>query len=348
MKKTKLFLGGYISTPNAQNLNCLALAKYLDKTKFDIHTMVNTDAKVDISDIEKELTIYKYNKKLKFTKVWLYIKALLNCDVLYLPKQEKLGVILLLNKFFKRKLIVTIEGILDDLCVQLVERDIKADFSTYKSRLEKIDHLYSMTPFVKRYNFEKRGLKTEDTILYIGTDCENFKPKKRNSQIKNTILIGLDLPRKGIADYAKLAALNPTVTFNVVGNKTNEFVDKYSDISNMKFHGVLSPGELNDLFNLIDLHILPSKTEGFPKVVIETAAVGIPSLLYSHYGANELLNNNEEVFVVDDFQQMNGKLKELIESPSQFITVSKNVLSVPNRFSWGYLIKSWERVFRLV
>ena len=33
--KVKLFLGAYVNSKNAQNLNCLALAKYLDKTQFD-------------------------------------------------------------------------------------------------------------------------------------------------------------------------------------------------------------------------------------------------------------------------------------------------------------------------
>ena len=34
MKKVKIFLGGYINYTNAQNLNCRALAIYLDKDKF--------------------------------------------------------------------------------------------------------------------------------------------------------------------------------------------------------------------------------------------------------------------------------------------------------------------------
>ena len=40
MKKVKIFLGGYINYTNAQNLNCRALAIYLDKDKFEIFTLV--------------------------------------------------------------------------------------------------------------------------------------------------------------------------------------------------------------------------------------------------------------------------------------------------------------------
>ncbi len=38
-KKIKVFLGGYVNFTNAQNLNCRALAKYLNKDKFECAAM---------------------------------------------------------------------------------------------------------------------------------------------------------------------------------------------------------------------------------------------------------------------------------------------------------------------
>ena len=35
-RKVKIFLGAYANIINAQNINCLSLAKNLDKSKFDI------------------------------------------------------------------------------------------------------------------------------------------------------------------------------------------------------------------------------------------------------------------------------------------------------------------------
>lgn len=40
-KKIRLFLGGYVNFLNAQNINCRALSKHLDKTKFDIITLLH-------------------------------------------------------------------------------------------------------------------------------------------------------------------------------------------------------------------------------------------------------------------------------------------------------------------
>ena len=39
MKKTKIFLGGYIDFDNAQNINCRSLCKHLKKKK--IHNLYN-------------------------------------------------------------------------------------------------------------------------------------------------------------------------------------------------------------------------------------------------------------------------------------------------------------------
>ena len=50
------------------------------------------------------------------------------------------------------------------------------------------------------------------------------------------------------------------------------------------------------ILKTVDLHILPSRNEGFPKVVLECAAAGIPSLLFSDYGAKEWMEGG---FVVD-------------------------------------------------
>ena len=49
---------------------------------------------------------------------------------------------------------------------------------------------------------------------------------------------------------------------------------------------------------------MPSKSEGFPKVILEAASVGIPSIVYDSYGASEWMQNNKNGFIVKDFQNV--------------------------------------------
>ena len=47
MKKIRIFLGGYVNYPNAQNINCDYIAKYLSKDKFEVHTMYSSKKAID-------------------------------------------------------------------------------------------------------------------------------------------------------------------------------------------------------------------------------------------------------------------------------------------------------------
>ncbi|MFT4803463.1 MAG: hypothetical protein ACI9YE_000656 [Psychroserpens sp.] len=39
LKKFKVFLGGYINSSNAQNINCRSIVNYLNKKKFDVFAL---------------------------------------------------------------------------------------------------------------------------------------------------------------------------------------------------------------------------------------------------------------------------------------------------------------------
>ena len=41
---------------------------------------------------------------------------------------------------------------------------------------------------------------------------------------------------------------------------------------------------MSELLKDMQLHIFPSRSEGFPKVILETACAGVPSLVYADYG----------------------------------------------------------------
>ena len=51
----------------------------------------------------------------------------------------------------------------------------------------------------------------------------------------------------------------------------------------------------------MDLLFLPSKSEGFPKVILEVAACGIPSMVYSDYGAKEWMKHMQDGFIIANF-----------------------------------------------
>ena len=92
------------------------------------------------------------------------------------------------------------------------------------------------------------------------------------------------------------------------------------------------------------MHIFPSRSEGFPKVTLETAAMGVPSIVYSDYGASEWITTGKNGYVVDKIDDIEVILKDLQQSPWKLNTLADEAIKLAESFDWRVLIKDWEKV----
>ena len=75
-RKVKIFLGAYVNIINAQNINCLSLAKNLDKSKFDITILsLYSGPEIEI----KGVNIFPGKKIDKQKKNATHINSFSNC-----------------------------------------------------------------------------------------------------------------------------------------------------------------------------------------------------------------------------------------------------------------------------
>ena len=87
--RVKLFLGAYVNCTNAQNLNCLALAKHLDKSQFDITVLtLYSQTPINIEGVKVFSCIWPQRIMVYWAYFWNIVKA----DVVYLPKAELLAI----------------------------------------------------------------------------------------------------------------------------------------------------------------------------------------------------------------------------------------------------------------
>jgi len=345
LKKIKIFLGAYINSTNAQNLNCLALAKHLNKEKFDVYTLELYSGNLENNTIDG-VKVFRCFYPHKISMYIGYLWGIWKSDVVYLPKGELDDWNKFWLKLFQKKSFSTIEGILD-------EAALKNAISHYGSsemavaHYRNFDKLYSITDFMRNYNLKHHAIDSESKILYLGTDIQTFLNESKNStMLQQVIIIGNDLIRKGVYDYLELAATFSNITFHVVGTGNgkidinNEMEKK--GLKNIVYHGGLTHFELVNLLKKIDLHIFPSRSEGFPKVTLETAAAGVPSLVYSDYGAREWITDHKDGFVVDTIDEMKMTIEELIDNRQLLQYSSKNAIEMAKRFDWKVLVKEWE------
>ena len=87
----------------------------------------------------------------------------------------------------------------------------------------------------------------------------------------------------------------------------------------------------------MDLLFLPSRSEGFPKVILEAAASGIPSIVYSDYGASSWIANNKNGFVVDSFPDVVNILNKLVNNSNLLSKVSEGSYYMAKKFDWKIL-----------
>ena len=98
--RVKLFIGAYVNSTNAQNLNCLALAKHLNKSQFDITVLsLHSCQEIKIEGVKVFRCIWPHRIMVYWAYFWNIVKA----DVVYLPKAELLGFNSFICQLFSKK-----------------------------------------------------------------------------------------------------------------------------------------------------------------------------------------------------------------------------------------------------
>ena len=344
MSKIKVFLGGYINYSNAQNLNCRDVARFLDKNKFDVFTLSLYNGNISQKEM-KGVRVFNCFYPYRLSVYVGYFWGIFNADVVYLPKDEYLKFNSFILKLFNKQCFMSIEGVYNNEYIDFAKKKGLYPFKRVIS-YSYADRLYPITKFIGEFMQSKYNLEIEDDVLYLGCDISFFKNNKKTTDLKNILMVGNALHEKGIHEYLFLADRFKDLTFHIVGagHDLDYKEQLFSKYSNVIYYGVLGQFELNQLFLKVDLHMLLSKTEGFPKVIIETAAARVPSILYSHYGASEWLVDGQDCFIIDNIKQAVEKLLFLQENPMILNKLSKNAYLSSKKFSWDKKIKYWERV----
>ena len=185
--------------------------------------------------------------------------------------------------------------------------------------------------------------------MYLGCELKSFKCKNVRNHLKNILFIGHDFLRKGIEDFLYVAKSKPSLNFHIVGSDHSGFdpkdIIKKENLNNVTFYGKINNSSLPVFLDTIDLLFLPSRSEGFPKVIIETSSSGIPSLLYPDYGCSEWIENGNNGFIVENKIEALRIISMLEEKPDYLSEVSFNATELSKFFGWEKRIKDWEKAF---
>jgi len=145
--------------------------------------------------------------------------------------------------------------------------------------------------------------------------------------------------------FVELAKRHPEADFVWYGGHGSQelaiFQAKAEGFGNLSFPGNLQPLELAEAFRSADLFVMPSGSEGVPKVTQEAAACGLPVVLFGYYEAPSVIDG-ENGYVVWDDEQFYHRVAELLDDAPLRSKMSSKGKSMAQEWSWDVIALRWE------
>jgi len=207
-----------------------------------------------------------------------------------------------------------------------------------------------------------RYLGSKFVNLSDGIDTEFFRPDKAKPLSLGfsdpfVFMPSRITPRKGHLDVVQATALLRSwgVRAKVVfagsedpaafGEELKSFIDKLGIQDNVIFVGRLSAPNLRDWYGASTVVVLPSYSEGLPRVLLEAQAMGKPVIAYDTGGVSEAMKDRETGYLVrkGNFRSLADKMRELLSSDNERIEMGRRGENfIANQFSLSGLARRHE------
>ncbi|MBQ8859905.1 MAG: glycosyltransferase [Ruminococcus sp.] len=343
-KKIKLFLGAYVNFPNAQNINCDHIARYIDKEKFEVHTMYTDKMPINKQEYKK-LGIHLH-RLIHHRFIWYWCKWLTmffgKYDIYYLPKTEPMDwSFAKLFKGKKCKFVGSVEGVVTDT------ENNSPEFIYYYTKL--MDNSFAISKCIAESVKEK--WKYDMPVLPLGVDPMDIEFEHKEC-LKNIIWVGNIKANKRPMYLIECAKRFPSINFTMIGDgdiqdAVKEEIRKHN-LQNVKLTGRISNSKVYENMRKNDLFLMTSKNEGLPKVIQEAAQCGLPSIYIGECYDVDFIESGINGIKVMNLEEMIEKIQFLIDNPEKLQNMSQNAIESVQEYLWPNLIKDYEHYFTKV
>ncbi len=195
------------------------------------------------------------------------------------------------------------------------------------------------------------------------TDIETFLRSDARTENEDTGIIlyaGVLTPLKGIHDlisaFALIAEEFPNLKLMIIGKDENRAyaselakqVNEFDLAGRVQFTGSLPQAELAGWMGKASALVLPSKSEGLPRVLIEAMATGTAVIGSRVGGIPELIEDGVRGFLIPpgDSQTLAEKLRWILQNPAKARAMGACGRAFVERlFSTENYLKGYEQIF---
>jgi glycosyltransferase involved in cell wall biosynthesis len=185
-------------------------------------------------------------------------------------------------------------------------------------------------------------------VVPVGVDTDLFHPRVGPApQLTTVLFVGTLQPWKRPHLVLEAAARFPGSSFMLAGQgplrgELDRTVAERA-LRNVRIIPPISHTELAALYREASVFLLPSRSEGSPKVLLEAAASGIPSVTYGGYRP-EAVEDGRTGFVTNSEAAMMDALGRLLGDPALRRTFGENARQRAMRSGWDTVAARWTDV----
>ena len=196
---------------------------------------------------------------------------------------------------------------------------------------EKISLRYSnRVIFVNKYQMEKCGALDKSVFIPNGIDpvtrstASTFLDKHGIRQGEYLLAVGRLTPEKGLEYLVEAAGRLPQVQQVVIAGASDhdsayrELLESLDVNKKVIFTGFTSGEDLRQLYSHARLFVLPSVNEGFPMVLLEAMAYGLPILCSDIPGTRQVDLPEHDYFTVRDVDSLCNAITRHLAAPNTF------------------------------
>lgn len=208
--------------------------------------------------------------------------------------------------------------------------------------LRSCDHIIVITPMLASIARELYGNKVSILPLGIDTKVFNYRPRQGEPARMRVITAATMTERKRPSVILEAARRFPAVDFVWYGSGPllDQMRQEANGTGNLKFAGNASPETLGREYCDSDVFVLPSLSEGAPKVLQEAAACGLPRIAFGFY--EPTIADGVDGFVVWNDEELFARLGELIADRAKARDMGANAAVSVAEQDWSVIAPRWE------
>jgi glycosyltransferase involved in cell wall biosynthesis len=222
------------------------------------------------------------------------------------------------------------------------------DHATRLKTYESSDYILCPSEFVRR-SFLEKGF-SPDRLLKVNFGFSGMKQVVETAPVKNkdnfrVLYVGQLHFRKGLryAIEAFKQLKHPKKEFIIVGPQAGVTgLEKIQLPKEVVFTGTLKGEELNDQYRKANVFILPSLEEGLALVQLEALSFGVPILITTNTGGDDIIQDGVQGFIVPpaDAHTLTKKLQEMADDHELLQRMSAEALQAAHAYgSWDLAVK---------